>query len=58
MKKSLTFQYTFHQMAYWATAAGRCYHGCGRNGSLFPDGREKGDVNFLPDAQVSGSFLC
>ena len=22
MKKSLTFQYTFHQMAYWATAAG------------------------------------
>ena len=22
MKKSLTFRYTFHQMAYWATAAG------------------------------------
>ena len=22
MKRSLTFQYTFHQMAYWATAAG------------------------------------
>ena len=22
MKKTLTFQYTFHQMAYWATAAG------------------------------------
>ena len=22
MRKSLTFQYTFHQMAYWATAAG------------------------------------
>ena len=22
MKKSLTFQYTFHQMTYWATAAG------------------------------------
>ena len=22
MKKTLTFQYTFHQIAYWATAAG------------------------------------
>ena len=22
MRKTLTFQYTFHQMAYWATAAG------------------------------------